>query len=251
MSISAIGSQTDYTALASGKRINSAADDAAGMAIAEKLETNATGASVGSSNAAAGKDLLNVADGALSSIQDSLQRMRELGVQASNSALYSSSDLSSMQKEIDGLKEFIQDTAKGTTFNSMKLLDGSMADLNLATNPQGGGKQIQLVNSTLESLGIKDFDVTGDFSLKSIDDAIKKVSESRSSIGAQTSALEHTINVNDLTSLNTTSAQSQIEDTDFGKELTEQQKNEALDQYRIFSQKAQLENEAGVLRLFQ
>lgn len=251
MSISAIQSQTDYTALTSGKRINSASDDAAGMAITTKLETGARGLSTGSSNAKAGQDLINVADGALSSIQDSLQRIRELSVQASNNAIYSSGDIGAMQKEIDGLKQSIQDTAKGTSFNTMKLLDGSRADINLATNPQGGGLKIQMVNSTLESLGIEDYDVTGSFSIKSIDDAIKKVSNARSSLGAQSNALSHTISANDYSAYNTTASQSRIEDNDYGKELTEQKKNEVMDQYRMFSLKAQAESESGILKLFQ
>ena len=251
MAISSIQSQTDYTALASGKQINSAADDAAGMSIANKLETETRGLNVGSTNASAGKDLIKVADGALSSIQSSLQRIRELSVQASNSAIYSSSDIRAMQKEIDGLKKSIQDTAKGTSFNTMKLLDGSKADFNLATNPQGGGLKIQMVNSTLESLGIEDYDVTGKFSIKTIDDAIKKVSEARSSLGAQSNSLTHAINTNDYSAYNTAASQSKIEDTDYAKELTEQRKNEVIDQYRIFSIKAQAESEAGILKLFQ
>lgn len=251
MAISGIQSQTDYTALVSGKKINSAADDAAGLAIANKLESQTRGLSVGSSNAQAGQDLLKVADGGLSSIQDSLQRIRELSVQASNTAVYSSGDIRSMQQEIDGLKQSIQDTAKGTSFNTMKLLDGSMADLNLATNPQGGGLKIQMVNSTLESLGIADYDVTGNFNIQDIDDAIKKVSDARSSLGAQSNSLTHTINTNDYSAYNTTASKSKIEDTDYAKEVTEQKKNEVLDQYRIFNIKAQAESEAGILKLFQ
>lgn len=251
MSIQGVQSSTDYTALASGKQINSAADNAAGLAIAEKLESQSTGLSVGSSNAKAGQDLINVADGALSTIQDSLQRIRELSVQASSSAIYSPGDIRAMQKEIDGLKQSIQDTAKGTSFNTMKLLDGSMADLNLATNPQGGGLKIQMANSTLEALGIEDYDVTGKFSIKTIDDAIKKVSDARSSLGAQSNALDYTIRSNDYSAYNTTASQSKIEDTDYAKEITEQKKNQVMDQYRMFAQKAQMENEAGILKLFQ
>lgn len=251
MAISSIQSQRDYTALVSGKQINSAADDAAGLAISNKLESQERGLSAGSSNAQAGQDLLKVADGGLSSIHDSLQRIRELSVQASNSAIYSSSDIRAMQKEIDGLKQSIQDAAKGTSFNTKNLLDGSMADLNLATNPQGGGLKIQMVNSTLEALGIADYDVTGNFNIKDIDDAIKKVSDARSSLGAQSNALSYKININDYSAYNTAASKSKIEDTDYGKEMTEQNKKRVLDQYRIFSLKAQAENESGILRLFQ
>ena len=72
--------------------------------------------------------------------------------------------------------------------NTMKLLNGSMADIDLATNPQGGGLSIRLVNSTLESLGIADYDVTKDFDLDAIDKAIETISGARSKIGAQTNA---------------------------------------------------------------
>lgn len=251
MSISGIQTQTNYTELVSGKRINSAADDAAGLAIAKKLETESTGLSTGANNAAAGRDLIQVADGALSGIQDSLQRIRELSIQASSSALYSPSDIKSIQQEIDGLKQSIQDTAKGTTFNTMKLLDGSMADLHLATNPQGGGMTIQLVNSTLESLGIADYDVTGDFNISDIDDALQKVSDARSSLGAQSNALGHTITNNRYSSYLTTAAQSRIEDTDYSEAITERQKEEVLEQYRIFNLKNIEESKSGILKLFQ
>lgn len=251
MSVSGISTYNNYDMITPGKAINQAADDAAGLAIAKKLETQADGLSVGSSNAQAGRDLLQVADGALSSIHDSLQRIRELSVQASNNAIYSSSDIEAMQKEIDGLKQSIQDTAKGTSFNTLKLLDGSMADLDLATNPQGGGKKIQLVNSTLESLGIEDYDVTGKFSIKDIDNAIQKVSEARSSIGAQSNALEYTSRINDYTSQNTTAAQSSIEDEDLATQITEQKQKEVLEQYRLFAVQSQINSEAGILKLFQ
>lgn len=252
MSISGIsGSQMQniYGALTSGKRINSAADDAAGLAISEKLLSQTNEYSVGSSNAKDGMSLINVAEGALSGIHDSLQRIRELGVRASN-GLFSDSDKQMFQDEIDGLKQTIQGTARGTTFNTMKLLDGSMADIELATNPQGGKLKIQLVNSTLESLGITDFDVTKDFDLKAIDNAIEKVSEARSNLGAHSNALAHTINNNDYTNHNITAAKSRIADTDYGEESMKRSRDEAIQQYRIFGIKAQAEQNAGILKLF-
>lgn len=249
MNISGIQSQSSYTALVSGSKINSAADNAAGLSISEKLQSQATGYEVGSSNAKDGISLINVAEGALSGVHDSLQRIRELAVKASN-GLYSETDKQAIQKEIDGLKESIQDTAKGTTFNTMKLLDGSMADIDLATNPQGGRLKIQMANSTLESLGIADFDVTGDFSLEDIDNAIDMVSQARSNLGAQSNALEHTIKSNDYTNYNLTAANSQLKDTDYGDEIIKKNRDEALAQYRIFSIKAQTNAEANMLMLF-
>ena len=249
MGVSEIQSQRTYAALASGYKINSAADDAAGLAISEKLTTQTNGYDVGSKNAADGISALNVAEGALSGIQDSLQRIRELALQASND-LYTAEDKEAIQMEIDGLKQSIQDTAKGTSFNRMKLLDGSMADMNLATNPSGSGLKIQMANSTLESLGIEDFDVTGDFNLEDIDKAMELVSDARSSLGAQTNALEHKINYNDYASYNLTAANSRIKDTEYGEELIKRSRDEALEKYRIFAMKARTQADAGILKLF-
>ena len=249
MSIQSISSQTDYRALASGRRINSAADDAAGSAVANKLQAQSNGLSAASDNAKTGQDMLRVSDGALAGIQESLQRMRELSVQAGN-GIYSDSDKKAIQQEIEGLKQDIQGLAKGTSFNTKKLLDGSMADSYLATDPQGGGRRIQMADSTLESLGIADYDVTGEFDIRQIDDAIKKVSEARGSMGAQSNGLDSVIRYNDYARVNTTQALSRIEDTDYAKEVTEQKKNETLDQYRVFVQKAKMQEDAGFLKLF-
>lgn len=248
MSVSSIQSQRLFTSLVSGKRINHAADDAAGLAISEKLLAQTGGYGVGTNNAADGINLMNVADGALSGMQDSLQRIRELAVQAGN-GIYSSSDKDLIQMEIDGLKQSIQDIAKGTEFNTMKLLDGSMASLSLATNPSGGGLEIQMENSTLESLGIADFNVTGKFSLDTIDSAIQAVSKARSRLGAKTNALGHTMNYNENAGLNLMTANSRIRDTDYGKAVTDRNRDNILSQYRIFAMKAQMNNNAGVLKL--
>lgn len=248
MSVSAIQSQRLFTSLVSGKRINSAADDAAGLAISEKLLAQTNGYAVGTNNAADGINLMNVADGALSTMQDSLQRMRELAVQAGN-GIYSASDKELIQMEIDGLKASIQDAAKGTEFNTMKLLDGSMADISLATNPSGGGLSIQMDNSTLESLGISGFSVMGKFSLDDIDNAIQTVSKARSRMGAKTNALNHTMNYNETAGLNLMAAGSRIRDTDYGKAVTDKNRDDILSQYRMFAMKAQMNNHAGVLKL--
>ena len=248
-SVNGIGMSNVYANLSSGSQINKAADDASGLAISEKINTQTTGFEVGSKNAQDGISMMNISDGALSGIQDSLQRIRELAVKASN-GLYTSDDRAYIQKEIDGLKQSIQETAKGTTFNEMTLLDGSKADVDLATNPSGGGLSIQMVNSTLESLGIADFDVTGKFNLEDIDKAMDKVSEARSSLGAQTNALQHTISYNDYANYNLTAANSRIRDTDYAEEMVRKNREEILEKYRIFGIQAKKDADAGILRLF-
>lgn len=246
------GQKNIYDKLASGKRINSAADDASGLAIAKKLEAQSTGLNVGASNAQNGKSLLNIADGALGQIGDSLQRIYEIGVKASNSFMYSSDDLSAMQDEISGLMQGINDIAKGTEFNTMKILDGNMADMNLATNPDGSGQSIKMANGTLEALGIDGFDVRGKFDLNRITQAIDKVNEMRSAGGASTNALEYAYNQNNITSYNTTAAQSGIEDLDMPEAISEQKKKNVLNDYQNMMQKKQMEDEQNsVSRLFQ
>ncbi len=235
--------ETNYKNLSSGYKINSAADDAAGLAIAEKLENQSNMYDAATQNAKIGNDMLNVADGALGNLHDVLSRIREIGVKASNSALYSKHELSMMQNEINELKKGISDIAKNTQFNGLKLLDGSMADMNLATNPTGKGQEIKMVNTSLEALGIADFDVTKDFDIRDIDKALKKVNSARSNIGAQSNRLAYTVMSNQYTSYNLTVANSLIRDTNMAEEMSDLQKNTILEQLRINMQKKQMEQE--------
>lgn len=249
--INGISQNNMYSQIASGKRINSAADDAAGLTIGQKMTSQETGLAQGSENAKDGVSLLNVADGALSQIGDSLQRIYELGVKA-KSGLNTGEELGAIQSEVDQLMSDIEGIAKGTEFNTMKILDGSMADLDLATKPDGTGQKIQMVNSTLSALGIEGFDVTKDFDLSKITDAIDKVSEARSNMGAQTNALESAIRYNDYAAENTLSSRSRLEDLDMMKAITEQKKQETLNQYQLMMQKRREEEEQnaalGIMR---
>lgn len=245
------GIYDSYSHIASGKRINGAADDAAGLAIGQKLQRQENGLTASAENINDGIGALNVADGALDGIMDYLQRMRELGVKSMN-GLYSDSDRQTYQAEIDQLKEGIQSLAKNTTLNEQKLLDGSMADLNLATNPDGSGMKIQMANSTLEELGIKDFDVTsGNFSLKTIDDAMKKVASQRSGLGASTNRLEYAYNYNTSASLEQLSSRSRLEDLDMPKAISDKKKEDLLSEYRNLMLRRQMEQESLVTRLFR
>ena len=239
-----------YSHLSSGKRINSAADDAAGLAIAQKMQREETGLSVGAENAKAGIGVLNVADGALDGVTDYLQRIRDLALRSMN-GLNSAGDKKIYQREIDQLKEGIQSLAKDTSLNEQKLLDGSMADMDLATNPNGGGMKIQMTNATLEALGIADLDVTSeDFSLDSIDKALDMVSAQRSDIGAYTNRLEHPFNYNNRASLEQLGSRSRLEDLDFPKAISEKQKKEVLNEYRMLMIKRQMQQKNMVTGMF-
>ncbi len=209
----------------------------AGIGIDERLKTQIKGDDVGARNARDGQSVLNVADGALKGISDMLTRMKEIATKASNTAVYTDSDRSAMQKEIEQLKEGIKDSTRNTEFNTKKLFDGSLADANLATNPDGSGMSIQLEDTALATLGIEDLDVTKDFDMKAIDDAIDMVNRSRASVGAQSNALDSVQAYNGIASENMTRASSNLEDLDVEKYVSDRNKKQLLDLYSMYSQK--------------
>ncbi|MDE6168309.1 MAG: flagellin, partial [Acetatifactor sp.] len=178
MNISAIGQMNSiYGKIASGKRIQSAADDAAGLSIVNRLQQQSNGLEVGASNVKDGIGVANIKDGALGTMTDSLQRVRELSIRSMN-GLYSDSDRKMMQNEVDQLLEGIGHTAVATQYNQMRLLDGSMADMHIASNPDGTGMKLQMENVTLKSLGLSNYSIMGDIDLSAIDAAIEKISAS-------------------------------------------------------------------------
>jgi len=250
MMISGVSSTDSlYGKIASGRRIQTAADDAAGLAISNKLKRENNGLDVGASNIMDGVGAANIKDGALGSMQDSLQRIRELSLKASN-GLYGDDEKQMIQKEVDQILEGMQYTATATQFNEMKLLDGSMADMELATNPDGTGMKIQMENVSLQALGLEGYNVTGSFDISVIDNAMKKISEARGSAGAATNAMEHAYNYNTGTSYNLLSARSRIEDLDIPKAVSDQKKNQLLGDYRMGMLRAKMQNDSLITRMF-
>lgn len=240
-----------YSQIASGKQLQSAADGASELAIAERENAQIRGYDAGTRNVEDGLSALGVADGAMDGIADSLQRMRELALQASNTATMSDDERKILQQEVDQLKKGIADIANHTEFNTKKLLDGTNENMYIASGANGEGHSIDTGNATLQALGIADFDVTGRFSVKTIDDALKQVSRTRSSIGAQSNALEVTAAYNRNASYNLTNAVSRIEDTDIAKTATELKKQRTLQTARYMMQNKQKEQQERQLRLFQ
>lgn len=149
---SALG--TAIERLSSGLRINSAKDDAAGFAIAERFLSNIRGLSQVARDTSDGVSLAQTAQGALSATNDSLQRMRELAVQAGNGTL-SSADRQTLQKEFDQLSGEIDRVAKTTAFNGQKLLDGSFSAATFQVGPSAGDNVTVggMANTQVDSLG--------------------------------------------------------------------------------------------------
>lgn len=253
MRVSAISSINNsysiYGKIASGRRIQTAADDAAGLAISNKLERNNNGLDVGASNIMDGIGAANIKDGALGTMQDSLQRIRELSLKASN-GLYGDDEKQMIQKEVDQLLNGIQYTATATQFNEMKLLDGSMADMDIAMNADGTGLKIQMENVSLKSLGLEGYNITGDFDIGVIDNAMKKISEARTSTGAYTNAMEHAYNYNTGASYNLLSARSRIEDLDIPKAVSEQKKQKLMGDYQMGMLRKKMQNDTLITRMF-
>ena len=218
----------NYQKLASGQRINGAADDAAGLAIAEALRTDVRQYTQEVENLQSGISASQTADGALEAQGDAVQRLRELAVQASNGTL-TDDQRASINEEAQQLVEQIDATGNGADYNGTKLLDGSQSSVPLGTE---GGEQLSLKESTTSSLGVSGIDLGtqsgAQDAISKLDDALNGINENRASIGAQQSGFESAINVRETASINAADAESRIRDADVAKVVIEQTRNQIL-----------------------
>ncbi len=249
MGVSNIRSSTNiYSQLSSGSKINGAADNAANLAIVEEENSQIAALDAGQDNLESQKEMLNVSDGALGSVTDYLQRIKDLSLQASNSALMSDSNLAAIQDEIDNLKQGIADAASYTSYNNQSLLDGMNTSFSAVTDSQGSVSTVTTMDSSLESLGIADYDVTGEFDISAIDKAIEMVSGSRASAGAQMNAIDYAVAYNANASYNLVGAKSNIEDLDYPQAVSEKEKERLLSTYNIMMEKKRQDEEAERMR---
>ena len=251
--ISAIGGNDNiYGQIASGRRINSAADDASGLAIAQKMEKEIGGLTQGGENASEGVDALNIADGAMGQITDSLQRVYELSVKAANTFMYGDEEISAMQDEASQLLEGVAQMVKGTTYNEKNLLGGENPSMHIATNPDGSGQDIDMVNASLSAIGMENFDISSSDAIKQVSDAISKISGGRASLGAASVSLEYAKNYSAVAAENTLASKSRLEDLDIPKAVSEKEKNRLLQDYRTaLLRKQQEDKERQKVSLFQ
>lgn len=231
--------QMEMIKMATGKKINSAADDAAGLSISEKLLSQSDGYSQANENAGDAQNASNVAEGGLSGVEDSLQRIRKLAVQAS-SGTYSDDDKAMMQDEVEQLKSSIKDQVDGTEFNGTNLLNNN-SNINLAINNSGTGASMQTSDNSLEALGIADFDVTKNYNINTIDKAISKVTNARTNFGTTSNMLDRVMDSNDIANHNITASMSRMTDTDFGKAASDYNTQNALNQYSYMAMQANMQ----------
>ena len=215
-----------FERLSSGLRINRAADDAAGLAISEKLTTQVMGLAQASRNAQDGISLVQVAEGAMTEQHAILQRMRELVIQAGN-ATVSSSDRSQIQSEINALQSELTRIGTVTDFNGTKLLDGTLSASILVGANGASAESISISLTTVHNaagLGVSatTVDVTSaslttSAMVTSLDAAIGTVSTSRANFGAIQNRLEHTVKSLGVAVENLSASRSRIRDADIAR----------------------------------
>ncbi|MBD7943040.1 flagellin [Psychrobacillus sp. Sa2BUA9] len=241
--------------LSSGFKINRAGDDAAGLAISEKMRGQIRGLDMASKNAQDGISLIQTAEGALNETHSILQRMRELAVQSSNDTNVAA-DREAIQAEIDALASEITRIADNTEFNTQNLLGGTFSGKTFHIGANSG-QNIELTIATMNAgaLSVNTLDVEtqsgSDKAITTINDAIETVSKERSKLGAVQNRLEHTINNLGATSENLSAAESRIRDVDMAKEMMSFTKNNILTQAAQSMLAQANQQPQGVLQLLQ
>lgn len=209
--------------LSTGVRINSAKDDAAGLAIAERATAQIRGYNQAIRNAGDGISLAQTAEGGMEGITSSLQRMRELSVQAANYT-NTTADREAIQLEVDQLVDEIDRISSQTKFNTVALLDGSFtsAEFQVGANAGETITVADIDDMSSDGLAIDTVDVTtaagATAALTAIDDALSQVTSSRAALGATINRFDQTISNLRVTSESLTATRSRILDADFAAE---------------------------------
>ncbi|MFN7184053.1 MAG: flagellin [Thermomonas haemolytica] len=252
---SSMAQATTIQRLSSGLRVNSAKDDAAGLAIAERMNAQIRGNNVAIRNANDGISLAQTAEGALGKIGDSLQRMRELAVQSAN-ATNSSSDRDNLNAEFKQLQDEIARVVGGTTFNGTSLFTGSTSFsfqvgagttandvVSVARNQLSGGTAAasgaltsssaanDVIKTITTASAISGADATNSTNaIKDIDVALDKINSERATYGAAQNRFDSVIGNLQITVENTSAARSRIMDTDFAAETAALTRTQILTQ---------------------
>lgn len=221
--------------LSTGKRINSAADDAAGLAISNKMTSQIKGLNQAVRNANDGISMLQTAEGATQEITNMLQRMRELSVQAANDT-YDTADRTAMQDEVDQLEAEVTRIATNTKWNGMDILsadDTKNLQVGIA-NDTDSTIEIAFQDMTASGLDVSGLDLSSHTSaqgvLDKVDTAIATVDSFRSDLGAKMNRLNYAADNMTNISLNTSASRSRIQDTDYAQATTELARTQIIQQ---------------------
>ena len=225
---------TAFERLSSGFRINSAADDAAGLQITNRMTSQIMALNQAVRNAQDGISVAQTAEGALQEVTNSLQRIRQLAVQSQN-GINSTADRAALQKEVSALKTEINRIASTTEFAGKKLLDGEFSEKFLVGANKDQNISITLsTDFTTDGLGIDDVSVSSADgaanALDSLDNAISTIGAERADLGAIQNRFQSTIRNLTNISENVTAARSRIQDTDFAAETAELTRSQIIQQ---------------------
>jgi flagellin len=248
--------------LSTGQRINSAADDAAGLAIATSMQAQISGMNQGIRNANDGIAMAQTANGALDEVTNNLQRMRELTVQAANGT-YSSDELSDIGTEMTALSTQITNVLTNTQFNGKNLFDGTAGTSGTVTIQAGAnaadkvtmdlGGDLLTATAITNATGATTMtnQTTDNSNLAKFDTALTKIASVQASLGATQNQLQSAVNNLTSDSTNLTAAKSQITDADFSAETTNLAKAQILSQASTAMLAQANQSQQGVLKLLQ
>jgi len=245
--------------LSTGKRINSAKDDAAGLAISTSMTAQVRGMNQGIRNANDGISMAQTAEGALDEVTNMLQRVRELAVQSS-SGTYSDEDKINIQAEVAALTKQITSTLENTEFNGNKLFDGSTGAAGVVTIQAGANAddKVELTLTTLTgeatitaATALNLGTATDNTAIATVDAALKTITTARAGLGAGQNQLQSAVNNLTSNSTNLSDAKSRIEDADFSAETTALAKAQILSQASTAMLAQANQSQQGVLKLLQ
>lgn len=230
---------SNFRKLSSGERITRAADDAAGLAISEKLKAQIRGMQQARRNADDGISLVQTAEGGLQEVSNIIIRLRELAVQAASDTV-GNTERGFSDIEFQSLKDEIQRIAQASEFNGRKLLDGSggLVEVQIGIHNDAFNDRLTYdsssIDATLASLGIGSETVASkegaQLALKKLDDALVQINGSRANLGALQNRLTSVVNNLQVNEENFSAANSRIRDVDVANETAEMTKNNILSQ---------------------
>ena len=250
--------ETSMARLSSGKRINSAADDAAGLAISNRLNAEIQGINQSIRNAADAQAMLGVAEGALEQVHSLLLRMRELAVQSSSETV-SAADRDLLQTEVAQLEGEIQRVANDTTWAGVTLMDGGFTTGATFQIGPRSGDNIQLSIGTIDATTAGGLNLGSHISTASaamayiatIDAAISHVATDRARYGAVMNRLDHAVANMANTAMNLSTAKGRIEDADFAAETSNLARAQVLQQASMAMLAQANASKQNILSLFQ
>ncbi len=240
---------TNLQRLSSGQKINTAADNPAGLAIANLMSSQLDSQSQAINNTTTGLSVTDTAGGALSQVTENLQSIRELTVQAGNGTL-SSADLQSIHEQIKGYQQNIDAISSNTQFNGQALLDGNFAG-QIQIGPNSGDTlSLSLGNTSSAALGIAGLNLSSaddiTHSLQSIDKALGTVDSYQSSVGANAAGLNSALSNLSNSYAQLSSSRSQIQNTDYAETASNLSASNLKNKAALFALKQYQENQKSL-----